>query len=348
MIQNALFALIALHSDPVFNELVACQAIANEALKSKDLPTRIKLFNWGANDTASEGKFIVGKKTLDSLAANKAAHGFDRIALDYNHNSLKGHPNFQPDPRKVAAYGVPVVIEGEGLFLDSLSWTPSGQENALEYSDLSPTVARDASGEVTFIHSAALCPQGQVKGLTFLSADVLPAHGEKHTIHKTVTTKTMDFKKLLCAILGLDPEKATDEAITAAAEKFGKEEKTEPEHKEEAKAEAKPDAEALSAAVKKMTDGLTALQARMDKQERDQLVALAVRDGKEIPKSAATLSNDQLTALVAELPVTVPLSKRTPDGLTPLAAGGDHISPEQAAVNRNLGISDETFKKHNS
>ncbi len=337
--------LIALHAAaPAFRELIACQAIPNDALQADELPTRLKLFNWGENKTATKGTFVVGPKTLASLAANQKAHGFDKVALDFNHNSLKGHPNFKPDPREVAAYGTPVVIEGEGLFLDGLSYTPSGKKFAREYADLSPTPARDPeTGEVIFLHSVALCPQGEVEGLTFLSADVL-GETKTQTTHKKVTTKVMDFKKLLCAILSLDPDTATDEDIQAAAEKYGKTEKTE--------AGADKAVEALSKALKPFGDQLVALQSRLDKQDRDNLVALAIRDGKEIPKSAlegdTAVNNAQLAALIAGLPVTVPLSRRTPENVIDLSAGNGPISAEQAAINRNLGISDDQFKKHNA
>ncbi len=59
---------------------------------------------------------------------NQDALGFDKIALDFNHNSLHGHPNYKPDPREVAAYGVPQVVDGQGLFLDQIEYTPTGKQ----------------------------------------------------------------------------------------------------------------------------------------------------------------------------------------------------------------------------
>jgi len=64
------------------------------------------------------------------------------------------------------------TIPGDGLYLTALSYTPSGNKYAREYRDLSPAVLLDDDGEVIFCHSVALCPQGEVRGLSFYSVDV--------------------------------------------------------------------------------------------------------------------------------------------------------------------------------
>ena len=129
-------ALLALSTtDLPTGQLVALAPIANDALKGQALPTRIKLLNWGDNETVTKGIVKVGQNTLKALASNQALYGYDNVALDYGHNSLPSHPNFKPDPREVAGYGALEVVENDGLYLTALSYTPSGQKMALNYRD---------------------------------------------------------------------------------------------------------------------------------------------------------------------------------------------------------------------
>ena len=80
------------------SKLIALGAIRNDALQGQALPARLKLFNWGDNETVNKGVVKVGKGTMAALAANQAKFGFDVIALDYGHNSLPGHPSFGSTP----------------------------------------------------------------------------------------------------------------------------------------------------------------------------------------------------------------------------------------------------------
>jgi phage I-like protein len=316
--------------------LVALQAIKNDGLTGEKLPTRLKLLDWGDNATVSKGTVKVGPGTVRALAANQARLGFDVIALDYAHNSLPGHPNFARDPRKVAAYGKPVVIEGEGLFLEALSFTPSGKEHAREYHDLSPTPLLDEQGEVTFLHSVALCPQGEVQGLSFFSADFLTALSTDPK-----NKPSMDFKKLLITLLGLKDD-ASDADIEAACKSFAE--------KGEAKEEAKPADAVAMAALGKLIENqgkaLTALTTKLEAQDREALSAAALREGKIVPLSAKNLAFADFKALLAELPANqVPLDQRTPEGLTALAATG-LTSTADDTIRVNLGISKDTWDKY--
>lgn len=136
-------------------------------------PTRIRVLAWGVNES-TKGNFTVGPVTVQALSANQRRYGFDRIALDFNHNTVPGTPAFleAKEPRPVAAYGRAEVVEGEGLFVTDLSWTPDGLANWRNYSDVSATPARDEQGNVIFLHSAAICRQGAVPGMELVAASV--------------------------------------------------------------------------------------------------------------------------------------------------------------------------------
>lgn len=307
-----------------------CRAVAGAALAGEALPTRIKLFNWGTNEAVGEKPFVVNERTLASLAANQEALGFDRIALDYNHQSVPGHPNFKPDPREHAAFGSVECVAGDGLYFTSLAWTPSGEANARNYADLSPTPLADPeTGEVLFIHSVALCTQGKVKGLHFLSADFLSVTITNPEIEKPDPV-TMDPKKLLLTLLGL-PDTATDEEITAAAKTHAD----------------KMSASGDNAELKALSASVQRLLSAQDEITRTNLIEAAVRAGKLIPASVRDLPTEHLQKVLADLPENVvPLSARTPAGIEN-AGTVTALSASDREVCARLGISEESFKKAN-
>lgn len=151
--------------------LVALKAISNGALASDKLPDRVKLFNWGANDS-TKGQFIIDETSVAALAANQRAHGFERVALDFEHNTVPGSAEYERtrEPRDVAGYGTPEIVPGDGLYLSAIQWTPAGLAAAKNFSDLSPTPSIDEQRRVIFLHSVALVRNGAVFDLTFLSA----------------------------------------------------------------------------------------------------------------------------------------------------------------------------------
>ncbi len=82
------------------SQLLALRAtISNGALSADALPLRIKLLNWGSNPSL-KGDIKVGSKTLAALPSNQAKHGYDRVGIDYEHQSVPQHPNFQEPPRQ--------------------------------------------------------------------------------------------------------------------------------------------------------------------------------------------------------------------------------------------------------
>jgi hypothetical protein len=110
--------------------------IANNALSASDLPTRLKLLEFGVNVT-TKGDVVLGDKTLSLFSSNQKTLGFDRVAIDFEHNTVEGTPAYKEskEPRDVAAYGTPELVPGEGLFLGNITWTPIGLEKARNFHD---------------------------------------------------------------------------------------------------------------------------------------------------------------------------------------------------------------------
>jgi phage I-like protein len=332
--------------------------ISNGGLAAKDFPSRLKLLNWGDNQSL-KGVVRVGDLTLSALAANQKELGFDRIALDYEHNTLKGTEAFKADkePRKVAAYGVPRVVAGDGLYLDEIEWTPSGREFAREYIDLSPTPRLTASREVDFLHSVALCRQGAVDDLSFYSVDL----SESKNPNKERTVKRSSE---LLALLALSAE-ATDDQVEAAfaarivadaaaltalsaqvKDLAGKLTALTAAGTENGKTEdgKSPAVIALTAKVAVLEGNVTSFSAELAKRDRAALVDQAGREGKVIPLTAeqiAIMPIPVLGDMIAKLPVTVPLTALTVDGIREKAIGnaiGNAITENDRKIAAACGV----------
>jgi phage I-like protein len=308
-------------------------AISNGAKDAKALPERLKLLSWGRNETV-KGPVTVGPQTLKQLSANQKSFGFDHIALDYNHQTVPSSPNFKKDPVEVAAYGVPEVIEGDGLYLNITEWTESGRQHAGSYRDLSPTPQLNDDGEVIFLHSVALCRQGAVDGLTFYSASFLnPASLQPHTAMPTPALDPKTSLVTLLKTLGVTlPDNPTDAQIIDAATNF------------------KPNMAAtatMTPELKKFEERLVSLEAGNQNAARAAIVERATSAGKVIPLSVEEinqLSPAVLSSMVEKLPATVPLDSRTKPGATPAASGKvTTLTAEQRAICKRLNITEEKY-----
>jgi phage I-like protein len=110
----------------------------------KALPSRLLVVPWGTHDTA-QGKVICNSATMELLPRVQVELKRDRVALDFQHNTVEGSKFYLGEPAKVAAFGNIECVPDEGVFLTNLEWTPEGKDIAPcgHYPDLSPTVIRD-------------------------------------------------------------------------------------------------------------------------------------------------------------------------------------------------------------
>lgn len=294
--------------------LTTLPGFALQALQAGEPPKRLKLFAWGENDS-TKGKFIVNDTTLAALPVNQRALGFETVALDFEHNTVPGSPEYlrTQEPRPVAGFGSIEVVKGEGLFLNAVEWRKPESRN--EFKDLSPTVGTNASGEVTFVHSVALCRNGSVFDLTIETAAALSA-----LLHKPTAPKDMQLTlAALAAMIGL-PDTATQADVT---KRFGELNalNTCVQALEDLKLStlsATPgNLVALDARVKSLEGDIAARAAK----EKEDLVLLFARNGKApinaatgqpyTPEALKALSVPELNMLHANTVATIPLSSRT-------------------------------------
>jgi hypothetical protein len=326
------------------------------------LPTRMLVLPWGDNATA-KGQIIVNATTLSQMPGFQAKMNWDRVALDFEHNSVPSSAAYQGEPVKLAGYGTLDLVEGEGLYLSMTSWTADGKTMAGggHYGDLSAAVITNDKNEVVGCHSVALCRHGATPGVTLLSiewpsikdqrppadaneflAAMQVALGLPHDAAPSVVADSL-LSKLM------SQTKTTDTTAAAAA-------KTETPAAAAAAAET-PDPvtlssvmttlEAMRAEIKTLTSDLAATKAQAakdkDDAERAEIIALCASQGKELPASAKDLPVATLKELSAQLPVTIPMERRTP--LVTLASP---TAPQHDEVSKLTGVSPEDRKKYGS
>lgn len=331
------------------NARILAYRISNEALAAKELPRRLKFADWGDMAGVKGARIRVNSHTAAVLPARQRTEGWDRIALDYEHNCLRGTPEYErsQEPRAVAAYGVVQCVPGDGLYLDELSWTPHGEKFAKEYCDLSPAPVQLGDGTIVGVHSVALCRHGAIDGLSFYSVE-LPS---KET--------DMDWRKWLLGFIGKgddtkdeDLQKGFGEKIVVmCAEAAGA-----------VKAELGKRVEILEAAVKLAPAGetVTALSAEVAtlktqiadykgeiaKRDRQDLLSQAAREGKVVALSAEAigkLSIEELREHIEKTAVTVPLDQRTPERIQALSVEAADVKALEH-VARCCGVDPKSVK----
>lgn len=292
---------------------ITCFRITNNALEGGALPERLKLLDWGANASINPLSPRITKRTLASFAAVQSKHGWDRVPLDYEHNTVKGSPAWKEskEPRTVAAYGAAEVIEGDGLYFTGLIYTPNGKENAANFIDLSPAVLMDErTGEVLGMHSCALTRTGAIEGIHFYTVE----SGAVAAISEpTNTGDTMDTEAMATEIAAL---KAKIEELQAKID-----------------AGAKP-VETFGAKLTAVEGEIKTFRAELDQRDKDVILREAAADGKQItlkPEVLAKFSVAELRDHVTTVPATVPVNRLTPRR-TPIEGDGSTVLEQYNAI----------------
>jgi len=324
--------------------------ISNGALALKNLPKRLKLFAWGRNETL-DGPVFIDDRTVAVFNANQKRYGFDRVALDYEHNTVPGSPEFERtvEPRKVAAYGAALVMPGDGLYMVDLDYTPSGKDNALEYIDLSPTPVLGKGREVLALHSSALCRHGAVEGLTYFSVSIDVAGDPATKQEDSTVDKLLDMFRAALASPQATLEDVTAKlkdlfALAAKAADLEGRLTTLSSELTAAKAEA--------AKVPDLTGKVATLMATLAGYEKDLVCYHARLEGKVIPLSADAIAKADVATLkdmVAKLEKgKVPLHPLTAEAIRePGAAGATVLTEEDKKVGKLCGLSAEAIAKAN-
>lgn len=338
---------------PAYASTVFCGAVPFIRGEAAALPQRLKILNWGENlGRTTKARIIVGEKTLACLSANQIATACERVPMDYEHQSVKGHPNYVPDPRPVPGHGEIEIVPNDGVYLSALDYTPSGREFAPNYQDVSAVCYLDAEKNLLFVRSVALTQHGDVAGMEFaesIAASAVFSHSPSETSTATPTASTMstpDYRAMLVAALKLSPAEGetevTDEAIGAAIAKLA-----DAAPGGDAAEQAACSAPAASAAAAAEAPTLAALSADFDAFRRQSAIKDAIAQGKAIPLAddvLATLPMVALSALLDGLPAgAVATAAATASKELP-AAQVVALSAEQSRAAKALGLTDTEYR----
>jgi len=145
--------------------------INNNALAEDKLPKKLKVLGWGTNET-NDGNVILNEESMLNFDEYQRKAGRDKsVALDFDHNTVSGSKAFvMGAPKYIAAYGDPVIVKGDGLYLTNIQWTDTGKKMASNYKDLSPAAVLNDRGVIMGLDSVALTPHGAVRDLEFFSS----------------------------------------------------------------------------------------------------------------------------------------------------------------------------------
>lgn len=311
-------------------------------------------------------KSLRGDFTVDGESINEIIQAFEaqanEVVVDYEHQTLK-------DTEAPAAGWIKKLINrgDKGLYA-VVEWTKKTKDylENKEYKYLSPVIfVRKGDRKAVRLHSAAITNTPAIDGMEPLvnKADLFPP--EKRS------GNNMDLIKVVLKMLGL-PEDAKEDQVTQVIKGLQEKAKKTPDvvaHKEvlelldlkgEIKLEdvkgailtlknpsGKVSVEDFNAKLKE----LEKLQERLALKERDDLVELALSEGKVAPAQKEWAEEYALKdpagfkAFLTNAPKIVPLGTVGSDKDPGKGKGG--IDEVQMAVNKALGVSEEDFKKYN-
>ena len=313
------------------------------------LPGRIRLLHWGENRNANGVRVVVGEELVRAL--EDEAYPYRRIALDFEHNTVPGTPEYEhtKEPRSIAAYGDVECVPGKGVFLRIVRWTPDGEAHARDYEDVSAAPLCDAEGHVRAIPSAALCRTGAVPGTVFRESPLSAAprsgrvNGNETELKTEVKVETqMNYREKLLSLLGLAPE-ASDEEIESALAAL--KEREEAALKQERSEEGLDERlEALSARLEAQSAELKRVAEAQLHAEKERLLDGARSAGKVVALSAEVLqrlSPEDLRGMIEATPATVPLSARTPATVRELPGS---MREQAREIARLCGVAEEVLQ----
>lgn len=318
----------------------------------EDIPAEVQIAPLGEFMDAQGRPFRVAGEEVSAIVAGFADKTNDRV-IDYEHQTLSGAQ------APAAGWIKSLVNKGKDGLWGVVEWTERAKEylKNREYRYLSPVLLADRKDKDGFyrpsaLHSAALTNTPQIDGM-------VPIVNKR-----TQNEKGERPMEKVTELLGLKPEAAEDDI--AAAVEIIKNKAVAQEVKEvipkdltdalglkegASLSEAKATVLALKQPgnVVSMTE-FQGLKKRLAEKDRDELVALAMKEGKitaaqkEWAEKYALEDAEGFKVFVMKAPVVVPPGS--------IAGGGAVMKPgeideQQALINKQLGITNETFKKHN-
>lgn len=352
-------------------KISAIALLHGSTVQPKELPNAIKFFAYGENPS-NKGSFTVDEASLAAIRAQIADEAHNRILIDFEHQSCKQSPNYQPSPRHHAGYGKLAIFEDNSVGVTDVEYTPAGSQFAADYYDVSPVAIHTLEGRVLGIQSAALVPEGALHGRTLFSADFETAEQEKTDMQAKIDALESALAAMNQTLDGLKSENAalrqmvedqskrlSDQANAISAiptplsaellSPFLTPMQAQADGAAEAAAAQKTLLEAQAAAIADQGKQISALSAAIDAQRKETMIQLAAAQGKAValPDTAiAALSVEDLAAHLKALGSAVPMVRRTPGSAGESSTSTGLAADQNALIARIRKESGETnFQK---
>lgn len=319
---------------------------ALEGLNVSEAPDEIKILPLGTVHS-QKGDFVVDDESFDLINRHFENRGLD-LVIDYEHQTLK-------DVQAPAGGWIKKLVKTNDAIAAQVEWTAKAKQylENKEYKYLSPVViCRKSDGKAVALHSVALTNTPAIDGMFALvnSIDISSPDGAEGG-------NSMELKKIV-ALLGL-PADATEADVEKAIQELKKQEKTEEvvanktimdllELKGDAKTEdvAAKIMELKGTADKTKDEIILELKRRMDERDAEELVTMALKQGKisaaqkAWAKEYALKDAEGFQAFVAKAPAVVPIGKTGSAGYQKEETDTE-LDPK---ILKNLGVSMEDIK----
>ena len=319
---------------------------ALEGLNVSEAPDEIKILPLGTVHS-QKGDFVVDDESFDLINRHFETRGLD-LVIDYEHQTLK-------DVQAPAGGWIKKLVKTNDAIAAQVEWTAKAKQylENKEYKYLSPVViCRKSDGKAVALHSVALTNTPAIDGMFALvnSIDISSPDGAEGG-------NSMELKKIV-ALLGL-PADATEADVEKAIQELKKQEKTEEvvanktimdllELKGDAKTEdvAAKIMELKGTADKTKDEMILELKRRMDERDAEELVTMALKQGKisaaqkAWAKEYALKDAEGFQAFVAKAPAVVPIGKTGSAGYQKEETDTE-LDPK---ILKNLGVSMEDIK----
>lgn len=319
---------------------------ALEGVNVSEAPDEIKILPLGTVHS-QKGDFVVDDESFDLINRHFENRGLD-LVIDYEHQTLK-------DVQAPAGGWIKKLVKTKDAIAAQVEWTAKAKQylENKEYKYLSPVViCRKSDGKAVALHSVALTNTPAIDGMFALvnSIDISSPDGAEGG-------NSMELKKIV-ALLGL-PADATEADVEKAIQELKKQEKTEEvvanktimdllELKADAKTEdvAAKIMELKGTADKTKDEMILELKRRMDERDAEELVTMALKQGKisaaqkAWAKEYALKDAEGFQAFVAKAPAVVPVGKTGSAGYQKEEEDTE-LDPK---ILKNLGVSMEDIK----
>lgn len=322
---------------------LVCKEIAGE------VPEEIQVIPHGYHETP-KGNFLCDAESAAEILRHFGAQINDMV-IDYEHQTLSG------GEAPAAGWIKGLVDKGDDGIWATVEWTERARAyiKNKEYRYVSPVfLVRETDKRVVKLINVALVNQPNIDGMVPIV---------NKGAFETLSNKKEVTMKRLFTLLGL-PEDASEDTAIAAVNKL-KPTAQMVANKAVLDALGLKDGAGESEVVgtviamkqghgqaQDLTTKITALEDRLKKRDAEELVALAMKDGKisaaqkDWATEYATRDAEGFNVFVSKAPVVVPMGELGNKGATG-NKGADGLDEAQVQVNKQLGISAESFKKHN-